>query len=105
MSAELQWSVDDQISWLKENFHECQKCQTVAKNFKYWLQNLKSEDVLLVFVIYDSNWTVFGFWTVDWKKAVIWRRHFGHVEILMSLFHIFFDTFINSLIKYTVYGI
>lgn len=24
-------------------------------NLKYWLQNLKSEDVLLVFVIYDSK--------------------------------------------------
>ena len=42
-----------------------------------WFQLLKREDLLLLFVIYDSKWKVFRFWTVGWTKEAKWRLQFG----------------------------
>ena len=47
-----------------------------------WCQLLPCQDVLLFFVIYDSKWRVFGFWTVG--------CHFGLLEFVTSIFHKFY---------------
>ena len=47
----------------------------------------KCVDLLIIFVISDSKWRVFGFYIVGWTREVIWRHHFGLWETVMGIFH------------------
>ncbi len=47
------------------------------------------EDLLLFFIICDSEWRNFGFWAVVWTKEAPWRRYSGLWAAVMNSFYIF----------------
>lgn len=67
----LNWLVDQKkrrlvIVYKSSPFKK--KCQT-----RFCFQLLKCEDSLSFIIIYDSQWRVFGFWTVGWTEDANWR--------------------------------